>query len=53
MEKVSWIKRKSNQDIIRIVGEERSIIYIFKVRRWKNGRSYTQTGADTMRDYGG
>jgi len=35
MERISWIERKTNEEVLRTVGEKRTLIDTFKARRWK------------------
>lgn len=35
MQKISWMERKSNQDVQEIFGEARSLMDSIKKRRWK------------------
>ena len=35
MERISWIERKTNEEVLRTVGEKRTLIDAIRGRRWK------------------
>lgn len=35
MERISWIERKTNEEVLRTVGEKRTLIEAIRERRWK------------------
>jgi hypothetical protein len=35
MERISWIERKTNEEVLITVGEKRTLIDVIRERRWK------------------